>query len=565
MDARLRVSLFSGKVSRRISRFAVIAAAAGLIFAPTGAIPAPVPAASSQAPAAPGHPKMSSALTRLAAIRASEESGAGEAFAKNRKIDYRDGMVRIVAEMNSPVSTLSGQAAASILKARIESYGGRTEARWRNLLQAVVPLETLEALAADPLLKYLRLPLRPIKLQVTSEGVARTGADRWANISAYRTSGPAKICILDIGFMGYQSLLGTELPSKVTARSFRADGDIAAGEDHGLACAEIVHDMAPDADLWLVNFDTDVEEGAAVDWLVQQGVQVISYSLGWYNAGAGDGTGPICADVDFTASRNILWASAAGNAATDHWEGSFSDPDADGWLNFSGADRYLEFHVQAFDGVDVSLNWKDWGTWNGWDYTGTDQDYDLYLYLKQGTTWKLVDSSTNAQTGGQWPTEDIFGWFTDHDATWAVSIKRVRGTKPVLLELFASGNDTPIEYAVAAHSIVIPADSDSAIAVGATDWEDDSCHYYSSQGPTHDGRIKPDLMAPSGVSTATYGRWNFYGTSASAPHVAGACGLFRGRTPFSAKQVRTLLENRAIDLGPPGKDNQFGSGRLNLK
>ena len=215
--------------------------------------------------------------------------------------------------------------------------------------------------------------------------------------------------------------------------------------------------------------------------------------------------------------------------------------------------------------MDVSLNWKDWGVWNGWDYSGTDQDYDLYLYLKQGAAWTLIDSSANAQTGGQWPIEDIYGWYTDHAATWAVSIKRVRGTKSVKLELFTSGNDTPIEYAVAAHSLVVPADSGSAIAVGATDWEDDSYHYYSSQGPTWDGRIKPDLAAPSGVSTATYGRWNFYGTSASTPHVAGACGLFLGRTPFTAKQVRTLLQNRALDLGPSGKDNQFGYGRLNLK
>lgn len=553
---------------RSVLRIALFCALAFLVISGAGwrQRPGTFPfAGTRETPEAVVHPKLDSVLTRLSGIRNEQGEAAAEAFARIRKIDYRNGAVRVVATANASPAALSSLAAASILRARIEALGGRVEIRNRNLIQAFIPLDALQNVADDALVKYIRLPLHPMKLQVTSEGVSRTGADQWRTLPAYRTGTAAKICILDIGFLGYRNLLGSELPSSVTTRSFRADGDISAGEGHGTACAEIVHDMAPDADLWLVNFDTDVEEAAAVDWLVQQGVQVISYSLGWFNAGAGDGTGPICADVEFAASRNILWCSAAGNGATDHWEGISDSSYTDGWFNFAGTNRYLEFHVAAFDEVGVSLNWKDWGTWNGLDYSGSNQDYDLYLYLKQGSTYQLVDKSTNAQTGFQWPTEDIFGYYTDHAAVWAVSIKRVNGVKPVKLELFTSGNDQPISFAVPAHSIVVPADSDSAIAVGATDWQDDSYHYYSSQGPTHDGRLKPDLTAPSGVSTATYGKWNFYGTSASAPHVAGACGLLRGKTPFSVKQVRALLEERAVDLGPAGPDNLFGNGRLNLK
>jgi len=566
MDAHLREQADRGGSRRRRPRYAGWTAAAGLLLAAAGAV-------SALSPRAPGggsaaglfHPKMSAALTRIAAGAAADEPEAGGLFRKSRG-DGADGMIRVVAEMTSSITTLTGRASAAMLKAKIETLGGRAEARWRNRLQALVPAGALDTLAADPFVRRLRLPLHPKKLQVTSEGVARTGADLWTSIPAYRTGSAAKICVLDVGFTGYQALLGTELPSKVTARSFRADGDIGAGEEHGLACAEIVHDMAPDAQMWLVNFDTDVEEGEAVDWIAQQGVQVISYSLGWYNAGAGDGTGPIDSDVEYAVSQGLLWSSAAGNEAISHWESAFSDADADGWHNFSASSRYLEFHVPAYEEVDVSLNWKDWGTWNGWDYSGTNQDYDLYLYIKQGSTYVLVDSSTNVQkNGGEWPTEDIYGWYSTKDATWAVSIKRVSGTKSVPLEMFVDGSDVTIPYVVPAHSIIVPADSSSAIAVGATDWEDDSYHYYSSQGPTWDGRIKPDLTAPSGVSTATYGRWNFYGTSASAPHVAGACGLYRGKTPFTAAQVRTLLQKRAVDLGAVGQDNVYGYGRLNLK
>ena len=61
---------------------------------------------------------------------------------------------------------------------------------------------------------------------------------------------------MDFGFEGYEDLLGTELPEKVTVKSFRGDGDITGGgEIHGTGCAEIVHDVAPDAELYLVNYD----------------------------------------------------------------------------------------------------------------------------------------------------------------------------------------------------------------------------------------------------------------------------------------------------------------------
>ena len=162
---------------------------------------------------------------------------------------------------------------------------------------------------------------------MTSEGVAKTGADTWQGVSAYRTTEKVKVCILDAGFQGYTGLLGTELPSSVTVRSFRADDDIEAGQVHGAACAEIVHDMAPDADLFLVNFNTDVEHHLAVDWIISEGVKVISYSIGWWNAGDGKGTGPICDDVKKAYDAGIIWCNSSGNDAENHWEGTFSDPD----------------------------------------------------------------------------------------------------------------------------------------------------------------------------------------------------------------------------------------------
>ncbi|MFW6172769.1 MAG: S8 family serine peptidase [Elusimicrobiota bacterium] len=74
-----------------------------------------------------------------------------------------------------------------------------------------------------------------------------------------------------------------------------------------------------------------------------------------------------------------------------------------------------------------------------------------------------------------------------------------------------------------------------------------------------------DLCAPSGVSTWTYGLKSFYGTSASAPHFAGAIALLDGKTPYSLDQIVDILYGKAKDLGKIGMDNKFGIGRLKVK
>jgi hypothetical protein len=518
---------------------------------------------------APGqdHPKLQSVLSRLEKIFMSSGPERAREFAGLRKMDMVEDSVRVVTVTNTMPNQVQTRMVVSAMKQKIEALGGKIELTYRQLIQNYVPVQALETLAADPLVKFIRLPLKPVPLEVVSEGVAKTGASQWKDIVPYRAQTEAKICVLDLGFKGYTNLLGSELPTTVQTRSFRADQDIFADEVHGTANAEIVHDMAPNAKLWLVNFETDLEQHKAVDWIVSQKIQVISYSLGWFNAGAGDGTGPICDDVEFAASNDILWSSSAGNAAEDHWEGNFNDPDGDGWHNFSGTDRYLEFHAPAYKPIAVFLNWNDWGTWDSYiyDYSGSNQDFDLYLYFWSGTSWIFVDKSSNPQNGSQLPVEEIGGWYSIKEGTWAVSIRKTSSTKPVRLELFTYNNDEAIEYFVSSGSITVPADAASALTVGATSWADDSLHFYSSWGPTHDGRIKPDLTAPSGVSTSTYGQFGFWGTSASAPHVAGACGLIKGNSPYSMSQVQKILEKRAIDLGESGKDNKFGFGRLNLK
>jgi hypothetical protein len=561
------------RAARPALRFLGPAALAALLFVPLAALVGPqsgVPAVLGRWASFGGgadHAKIQSSLTRLALVERAEGPAEAELFARSRGLDWRTGRVRVVTVLESNPGVQVMALTTRAVRTHIEALGGTVQATWRNLVQHTLPLEALENLAADPFVRYIRAPLKPFKQTIVSEGVAKTGADLWHDLDPFKNTTPAKICILDAGFDGYRDLLGKDLPKTVTTRSFRYDGDITGGgEPHGAACAEIAYDMAPKAQMVLVNFETDVEQHAAVDWIVTQKVDVISCSLGWYNAGSGTGVGPIDDDPAYAASRGLVWANSAGNAAQDHWTGVFTDPDGNGYMNFDAAGtEILTFHVPAYETVGAFLNWKDWGPYDGYDYRGSAQDYDLELYYNNGSSWILVDSSTNRQTGTQWPVEEIWGYYASRTANWGVKIKRISGTAAVDLEFFSSGNDTALAGYNSARSVLVPAESPYVLAAGATDWSTDALHYYSSRGPSWGGLLKPDFTAPSGVSTSTYGMYNFYGTSASAPHLAGAIALLKGMTPYSIAQIKALLLERAVDLGAPGPDNLYGNGRLSVK
>ncbi|MBC2699092.1 MAG: S8 family serine peptidase [ANME-2 cluster archaeon] len=134
-----------------------------------------------------------------------------------------------------------------------------------------------------------------------------------------------------------------------------------------------------------------------------------------------------------------------------------------------------------------------------------------------------------------------------------------------VLPVIAAGNDGP-----GVSTIKCPGDEFNATTVGSTD-SSDTIAPYSSRGPVTwigDKYIKPDVTAPGVKIKSTSYHGGYYiksGTSMATPHVSGAAALILQAFPdMTPLEVRQLLEDTAVDLGDAGKDNTYGSGRIDV-
>ncbi|MFA5992378.1 MAG: S8 family serine peptidase [Candidatus Pacearchaeota archaeon] len=241
-----------------------------------------------------------------------------------------------------------------------------------------------------------------------------------------------------------------------------------------------------------------------------------------------------------------------------------SDPKVIGWMDF------VNFRTEPYDdhGHGTHCSGIATGTGGSSKYKGVAPEAQLVGV-------KVLDE------GGSGSFSDVIAgieWTIQHKEEYNISIISMSlgtnvngdGTSPVEVAadyavesginfIVAAGNDG----AWGPNTVGIPASAKNVVTVGAVDDNLDIA-YFSSRGPTKDGRIKPEVSAvgvdvTSSIPGKGYEEWS--GTSMATPHVAGFVALLLEQNPsLNPVQVKKLLTDSALDKGVSGPDNDYGYG-----
>lgn len=467
---------------------------------------------------------------------------------------------------------------------KIQSMGGTVRVTYQNMLTVAVPLDTVinyvtndqaranffQSLATFSEVKEIRFipPPSPAmsfsgpQLKALLAQTAIFGPDQGVHTIAadaaqqHGFSGQnMKLGLIDAGFKDYQQFKDY-LPASFTLKDFTVyNGPYST--IHGTASAIAMHQVAPAAQIFAAPVDSWEGFCNALDWFSQTiKVKVVAAVIGWNGFGRGDGTGTLEECINKAQVAGTLVVIAAGNDAYSHY-GATLNP-VQGYHKFANNTNRMKLRTDAGGQLEVILNWDDW--------EATPQvDLDLYLLDAQG---QIVASSRNVQASGKPPWEYI-DFVAKPGDTYYVQVKINNAPRNVNLNIFAANAAAHLEFPVAAGSVAVPADAAGALTVGATEWYNDVLASYSGQGPTTDGRIKPEITGPTDVINAAYGTEDggtFGGTSAATPHVAAAALLVLQAHPeYTAESLYKALIANAKPLGKTVPNNQTGYGRVDLR
>ncbi|MEQ1859669.1 MAG: tandem-95 repeat protein [Chthoniobacteraceae bacterium] len=443
-------------------------------------------------------------------------------------------------------------------------------------VQGWVAFDRVESLAGLPYVERVQLPgyARRRTGSVNTEADSLLNADDVRALAApgpYNGSG-IRVGIISDGVSSRSSAIATgDLP----ASGITIHPTISGSGDEGTAMLEIVHDLAPGAELYFGGPSTSAEMVTVINWMANTvNCQVICDDLGFFDE-PWFSDGPIA-----TAARNAVvtsgrvFCSAAGNDALAHYQGLFTNPGAGVSVggNFlhdfkagTGVDQGLNFIVNPGQTIVVILQWDD-------AFGASANDYDLYL-LDSALGGLVGQAGENAQDGNDDPFE--FATFTN---TGATSVQIVAGVAKFsgaakTLEIYGLGtpqaadDDATSADSIFGHPAV--AEVLSAATINASNPGLATIASYSSRGPSTiafpsaQTRQTPAITALDGTVVTGAGGFSspFFGTSAAAPHLAGICALMLDKNPAATPtQIRAALMAGAIDKGTAGFDNTFGNG-----
>lgn len=384
--------------------------------------------------------------------------------------------------------------------------------------------------------------------------------------------------------------------------------------DEGTAMLEIVHDLAPGAQLYFATGNTSITSFAQnIRDLRTAGCDIIVDDIGYFvespfQDGAPGATntngGAVTQAVNDVVAAGALYFSSAANSGNKNdntsttFEGDYVSggtlaivPGGGTVMDFDSSAAVVQYNlitVGGGTGVPINLSWSD-------ALGVSANDYDLFILNNAGTAVSV--SSTNVQSGTQDPYEQVN---TNNTTGRRVVIRQKTGAAARFVHLSLNGGlltfSTPGEthghnaasggYGVAATPAFASFAFPPSLNVGPYPGLYSSAstvETFSSDGPRRifyqgngtaitpgnfsstGGQLlqQPVIAAADGVQVTGVGGFSnpFFGTSAAAPHAAAIAALLKSANPsFTQAQIRTALTSTAIDIETAGVDRDAGYG-----
>jgi hypothetical protein len=499
-------------------------------------------------------------------------------------LQVQDGYVVIDAAAND--------ADGHQLLLQLQQLGLKSGSVYGRVVSGLFPIDKVAQLESVQTLHFATAAYQPMHNVglVTSQGDASLMADKAR--ASYGVSGVGT----KIGVMSdsYGSIAGGPAAGV-------ASGDLPAGvevladygpaTDEGRGMAEIVHDVAPGAKIAFHTANLGQAGFASgIGKLADAGCNIVVDDV-YYFAEPFFQDGIIAQAVDQVVARNVSYFSSAGNSARRSYESGFRNSGQAVIVNganygiahdFGGGDTRQTITIPAGGQLRLSLQWADpFFSVSGGE--GAQTDLDILLF-RNGV---LYTGSASDNIGAD-PVEVVgLNNTLSTPLVLEVVIVKYAGPDPAVMKYIEFGNATINEYGTNSSTVVGHANAVGAIAVAASPWYNTPpfntnitipvVESFSSQGGTpvfitKDGvntgndpskiRRKPVVTGPDGGNTTFFGSDtsldtdafpNFFGTSASAPHVAAVAALMQeaARNTLTPSDVRNTLTNTAQDMDDP--------------